>query len=80
MFTVDGSRVGGESEEPQAGPSRRVKTSKAPRQPWHLRHRRQFRICKLQILQGPTWFESAERNDQKSVDADHGVPLSLSNA
>jgi hypothetical protein len=37
---------------------RRVKTSKAPRQPWHLRHRRQFRICKLQIQQGLTGFES----------------------
>jgi hypothetical protein len=37
---------------------RRVKTSKAPRQPWRLRQRRQFRICNLQILQGLTRFES----------------------
>ena len=37
---------------------RRVKTSKAPRQRWHSWHRRQFRICKLQILQGLTGFES----------------------
>ena len=27
------------------------KTSKAPRQRWHSWHRRQCRICKLQILQ-----------------------------
>lgn len=38
--------------------TRRVKSGKAPRHRWHLRQPWQFRICKLQILQGLTGFES----------------------
>jgi len=53
---------------------RRVKTSKAPRQPWRLRQRRQLRTYKLQILQGmtgsnPTLSETHEYWNNKPTTA-----------
>jgi hypothetical protein len=49
---------GGAHRRATAGVPRRVKSGKAPRQPWHLRQPWQLRVCKLQILQGLTGFES----------------------